>query len=105
MKVLVPTASCLLPGVPARWAKVDVVLAQWAKVDVVLEQWAKVDVVLAQWAKVDVVLAQWAKVVYVLDVLLLQAEVTKIVSFASCRLRKKGMMGYSRYSSRYQTWE
>ena len=75
MKVLVPTASCLSPGVPAQWAKVDAVLAQWAKA------------VLAQWAKV---------VVYMLDVLLLQAEeMTKIVSFAFCRLRKKGMMGYS----------
>ena len=71
MKVLVPTASCLSPGVPAQWAKVDAVLAQWAKA----------------------VLAQWAKVVYVLDVLLLQAEeMTKIVSFAYCRLRN---MGYS----------
>jgi len=75
MKVLVPTASCLSPGVPA--------------------QWAKVDTVLAQWAKVDAVLAQWAKVVYLLCVLLVQAEVTKSVSFAFCRLRKKGMMGYS----------
>jgi len=72
MKVLVPTASCLSPGVPAQWAKVDAVLAQWAKA----------------------VLAQWAKVVYVLDVLLLQAEeMTKIVSFAYCRLRN--MMGSS----------
>ena len=74
MKVLVPTSSCLSPGVPAQWAKVDIVLAQWAKA----------------------VLGQWAKVVYVLDVLLLQVEgMTKIVSFACCRLRKKGMMGYS----------
>jgi hypothetical protein len=90
MKVLVPTASCLSPGVPAQWAKVDIVLAQWARA--VLAQWVKA--VLAQWAKA--VLAQWAKVVYVLDVLLLQAEgMTKIVSFACCRLRKKGMLGYS----------